>query len=379
MIDHYDDILAYIFQFKAETEHSLTKVQRCAQLLHNPQDNYKIIHITGTNGKGSTSMMCFSLLKQRGKKVGIFTSPHLTDFRERFQTQDGYISQEDLIQIVNKIIDLNIDLSYFEKCTLIAFEYFKQQQCEYAVIEVGVWWLLDSTNIVYPLVSAITSIGYDHKELLGPTLEDIAFQKAGIIKPGIPIVINTPNTVIEHQAEEKWAPVLFAKQEKNTNLLWNHQKKNAAIAYEIGKYIGIPEDIINKGLQNVSHPWRLEYLLSNLLIDGAHNDQWLAALHLYLQSVQNNYTKIVYCFSLKKGKEAKVQSSIIEKFGREQEYVVVDYHHNLLTSAQEISQQLQPNRSSIATPDEIQQLAYHNKKILYVVFWSLYMIGGFYE
>lgn len=127
MLQHYQQIIDYMFQFEHIRDYSLEKIRHCAQLLGNPQDCYNIIHIAGTNGKGSTCQMCFSLLKSWSKKVGLFTSPHLNSLTERFQTNKGNISQQDFIRIVNKIIDLNVDLSYFEKCTLIAFEYFKQE------------------------------------------------------------------------------------------------------------------------------------------------------------------------------------------------------------------------------------------------------------
>jgi dihydrofolate synthase/folylpolyglutamate synthase len=314
MVNNYNDIISYIFDFELVRDYSLEKVKKCAMLLWNPQNSYKVIHITGTNGKWSTCNMCFSILREWWKKVGIFSSPHIVDIRERFRTQDGLISQEDLIAIVNKIIALDIPLSYFEKCTLIAFEHFRQQWCEYAVIEVGVGGLLDSTNIVKSSITAITSLGYDHIDLLWPTLDDIAFQKAGIIKPWIPLVINFHNTIIEQQAQEKWAPVVFTNKSISTNLLGIHQEKNASLAYEIAKYIQVPEEIISQWLHKVSHPGRLDYFLPNLVIDWAHNEQWLDALKEYLDAIRNNHTQIIYCFSIKKGKETQIQEYIIERF-----------------------------------------------------------------
>ncbi len=379
MIENYNDIINYIFQFEHTRDYSIEKVQYATQLLDNPQDSYKIIHITGTNGKGSTCQMCFSVLKERWKKVGIFTSPHLIDIRERFKTQDGTISQDDLLQIVNKIIALDIDLSYFEKCTLIAFEYFRQQKCEYAVIEVGVGWLLDSTNVVNPIITSITSIGYDHRELLWPTLKDIAFQKAGIIKPGIPVVINIHNQLIEQQADAKWSPVIFTNKEIDTNLIGHHQKRNAALAYEIGVCLQITEEIIHQWLQKVTHPGRLDYILPNLLIDGAHNDQWLASLDAYLQTIQDDFRQIIYCFSIKKWKENKIQKYIIDRFGSDREYIIVDQEHQLLMKPHDISKKIWSINSTIQTPEEIKYLAWIHKNTLYVVFWSLYMIGWFYQ
>lgn len=378
-IKNYNDIISYIFDFELIRDYSLEKVKHCAGLLWNPQDSYKVIHITGTNGKWSTCNMCFSILKERWKKVGIFTSPHIVDIRERFRTQDGLISQEDLISIVNKIISLWVQLSYFEKCTLIAFEYFKQQWCEYAIIEVGVGGLLDSTNIVKSSITAITSLGYDHIDLLWPTLDDIAFQKAGIIKPWVPLVMNFHNTIIEQQAKEKWAPVVFTDTLISTNLLGIHQSKNASLAYEIAKYIDVPEEIISQWLYKVSHPGRLDYILSNLLIDGAHNEQWLNSLKEYLDTISDDYTQIIYCFSIKKGKEDKIQKYILDRFWRSNTYIVVSYYHNLLAENVNITKTLWDIDYTTYTPDEIKTLAAKHENILYVVFWSLYMIWWFYH
>jgi dihydrofolate synthase/folylpolyglutamate synthase len=379
LIKNYEDIISYIFDFELVRDYRLKRVQYCADILWNPQDNYKVIHITGTNGKWSTCTMCFSVLKGRWKKVGIFTSPHLFDIRERFRTQDGMISQEDLITIVNKIIALNIELSYFEKCTLIAFEYFRQQWCEYAVIEVGVGGLLDSTNIVKPTITAITSLWYDHIDILWPTLDDIAFQKAGIIKSWVPVVLNFHNEVIEQQAHKIHSPIIFTDKHISTNLVGAHQTQNAALAYEITHYLGAPDEIINKWLQQVSHPGRLEYIAPNLLIDGAHNEQWLEALKIYIDTIKQDYSQIIYCFSLKKWKEDKIQEYIIERFWKEQEYIIVDHYHNLLAQHNNIIKEIKNIEYSIKTPHQIKQLAEHNKNILYVVFWSLYMIGWFYQ
>ncbi|MEI6426680.1 MAG: bifunctional folylpolyglutamate synthase/dihydrofolate synthase, partial [Candidatus Absconditabacteria bacterium] len=128
MIQTYKDALAYIYDFHNSKGYDLDKMRNVAKNLGNPQNSYKVIHITGTNGKGSTCNMCFSVLKKAEKKVGIFTSPHLLDIRERFKTDEGMISKDDLLHIVQKIEPYAKELSYFEKCTLIAFEYFRQQQ-----------------------------------------------------------------------------------------------------------------------------------------------------------------------------------------------------------------------------------------------------------
>ncbi len=377
MIENYDEAMRYIFDTETMRDYSLEKVKICAERLWNPQNNYKIIHITGTNWKWSTCNMCFSVLKKWWKKVWIFTSPHLLNIRERFKTEIWIISEGDFVEIINKILSLDISLSYFENCTLIAFEYFKKTGCEYAVIEVGCWGLLDSTNIVNPEITAITSIGYDHLELLGSTLEDIAFQKAGIIKVGKPVVINFHNNVIENIAKDKESPIIFTEKLIDSNLIWDHQKSNAGLAYEICKFIWVPEDIVLKWLQKVEHKWRLEYLMNNLLIDWAHNEQWLESLKKYLSQVRNKHENIVYCFSAKKGKD--IRKLILDKFWIGRKYIAVDWEHNMLEKIENIEKQMGWVDFQIKSPKEIANLAEKNKSILYVVFWSLYMIWWFYS
>lgn len=380
MITTYQQALDYFSPHEKVSKHyNLEAIRAVCKKLWNPQYSYKIIHVAGTNGKGSTSQMCFSIFKHRGKKVGLFTSPHLLDIRERFRTQNGIISQEDLINIVNKIIWLGIVLTYFEKCTLIAFEYFRQQWCEYVVIEVWIGWLHDSTNIVKPTITTITSIGYDHMNVLGDTIEEISAQKAGIIKPGIPLVLNMRNAVIEQQAKSVDAPIIFTDKTVATNLIWDHQTKNAALAYEITHYLGVPDETINKWLQHVSHPGRLDYLFPNLLIDGAHNEQWLKSLKTYIDTITPKYRQIIYCFSTKHGKEQDIRHHIIERFGVKEQYIIVDRDHYLLATTTDIADACEGISYTIHTPEEIVQSAQADKNTLYVVFWSLYMIGGFYQ
>lgn len=376
MIKSYDEAIKYVFDFEKVRDYSLEKVKICAEKLWNPQDSYKIIHITWTNGKWSTCNMCFSVLREWWKKVWIFTSPHLLDIRERFRSDKWMISEFDFVELVNKILDLNMPVSYFEKCTLIALEYFRRIWCEYVILEVWCGWLLDSTNIVNSEITTITSIGYDHMELLWSTLKEIAYQKAWIIKPGKPVVLNIHNDVIEKVAKEKRSPIIFTDKLVETNLIWNHQKRNAALAYEICKYIWVPEEIILKWLQKVEHRWRMEYLSENLLVDWAHNEQWLDILKTYLSQIENKYDKIIYCFSIKEGKN--IRNLIIDRFGLDKEYIIVNYDHNMLENMNHIESQIAWINYQSKTPEEIRKLAEQNGNVLYVVFGSLYMIWWFY-
>jgi dihydrofolate synthase/folylpolyglutamate synthase len=136
-IQTYEDALSYIFQEELTNKYDVTQVQKADKALGHPHRAYQNIHIAGTNGKGSTAKMVFSILEKAGKKVGCFTSPHLVDVRERIQTQDGCISKKDFVRLLNKVLATKISLSYFELLTMIAFLYFQEKKCEYAVIEVG--------------------------------------------------------------------------------------------------------------------------------------------------------------------------------------------------------------------------------------------------
>ena len=187
--------------------------------IDNPQTKFKSIHIAGTNGKGSTSHMLAAMLQQAGYKTGLYTSPHLKDFRERIKIDGEMISQQFVIDFVErtKTISEQIKPSFFELTVAMAFDYFEKEKVDIAVIETGLGGRLDSTNIITPILSIITNIGYDHIDILGDTLEKIASEKAGIIKPNVPVVIGeylpeTKNVFID-KAKQCNAPVYFAQDE----------------------------------------------------------------------------------------------------------------------------------------------------------------------
>jgi dihydrofolate synthase/folylpolyglutamate synthase len=223
----YQETIEYLYQHlpmfsrigAAAYKKDLHNTIELCTALDNPQQKFKSIHIAGTNGKGSTSHMIAALLQQAGYKTGLYTSPHLKDFRERIKINGQWIDENFVIDFVEKTKALseNIQPSFFELTVAMAFEYFAQQKVDIAVIETGLGGRLDSTNIITPVLSVITNIGYDHMNLLGNTLEEIAAEKAGIIKPGIPVVIGEylPETkpVFENKAKAAGAPIYFASEE----------------------------------------------------------------------------------------------------------------------------------------------------------------------
>ena len=380
MIETYEQAIKNVFTFEETRDYNLDRVEEAMVYLWNPLENIKVIHVAGTNGKWSTSRMVYSVLKHAWKKVWTYNQPHLTDIKERFLASDGMITEDEFIKILNKILDLPLKLSYFEKTTLIAFEFFKLRKVEYAIVEVWFGWLLDSTNVVKPEITCITSIGLDHTEILWDTIEEISFQKAGIIKEGIPVVVNHKNEVIESIAFIKNAQLIYTDKTFKTNLVWQHQERNAAIAYEICKYLWFSQSHIEAGFQKVEHPGRLQYLSDNLLIDGAHNEHALIELKKYIDSdeFQNKYDEVRYCFALKHDKSSGL---ITDVFWNDKKYILVDSEHNMLELVQNLSTQMKKNDISheILTANEILDKSNKEKTLLFVIFGSLYMIGDIYK
>ncbi len=187
----YDDAIKFIYNLELfGIKMGLDNITRFLDHLGNPQESFQSIHVAGTNGKGSVSSLLFSVLCRAGYKTGVFTSPHLVDFRERFRTDAGNIDKRSLAQFVGQNQQFIIDarITFFEISTALAFWYFRKMGVEVAVVEVGLGGRLDATNVIKPRVSVITHIDFDHTKNLGPTLEHIAREKAGVIKAGVPLV-----------------------------------------------------------------------------------------------------------------------------------------------------------------------------------------------
>lgn len=198
----------------------LDNIIRLCEFLGQPQNNFKTVHVAGTNGKGSTSHMLAAILQTAGYKTGLYTSPHLKDFRERFRVDGEMIPREFVIDFTERIQPVieEINPSFFEITVALAFDFFAKEKVDIAVIEVGLGGRLDSTNIITPEVSVITNIGWDHMNILGNSLEKIAYEKAGIIKEKIPVIVGEvlPETklVFETVAHEKLAPLIIANEEE---------------------------------------------------------------------------------------------------------------------------------------------------------------------
>ncbi len=273
----------------------LTNTILLANHLGNPESKIKAVHVAGTNGKGSTSSMIASVLQEAGYKVGLYTSPHLKDYRERIKINGEMISKEFVVEFIgkNKSFFEENNLSFFEMTVGLAFDYFVKEKVDIAVIEVGMGGRLDSTNIITPLVSVITNIGFDHTQFLGDTLDLIAYEKAGIIKPNIPVVIGeyTQETkkVFITKAEECNSEIYFASdlvtEDYPCGLLGDyqiHNKKTVLQTISVLKQIyEITEVHVKNGLLNVVENTgllgRWQQILSNpkVICDTAHNSHGL--------------------------------------------------------------------------------------------------------
>ncbi|MEC4117222.1 folylpolyglutamate synthase/dihydrofolate synthase family protein [Myroides phaeus] len=297
--------------YKADLSNTIKLVNH----LGNPQKEIQTIHIAGTNGKGSTSSMVASILQEAGYKVGLYTSPHLKDFRERIKISGEEISEAFVVDFIakNKPFFEQESLSFFEMTVGMSFEYFKNEQVDIAVIEVGMGGRLDATNIIEPLVSVITNIGKDHTAFLGSTLSAIAGEKAGIIKPNTPVVIGeyTEETkpVFVDKATASTAPIYFAQETYANNVLTSdlkgdYQKSNIRTVLQsielLQKHYTITQENIERGLLNVvkntNLQGRWQVLGSNpkIITDTAHNSHGLTIVMNQLKQEKFEQLYIVF-------------------------------------------------------------------------------------
>ena len=305
----------YQKQGKTAFKKDLTNTLLLANHLNNPQHKFKSIHVAGTNGKGSSSHMLASVLQEAGYKVGLYTSPHLKDFRERIKINGVEVSKQFVIGFIkrNKAFFKSNPLSFFEMTVGMAYDYFAKQNVDIAIIEVGLGGRLDSTNIIIPEVSLITNIGYDHTQFLGETLPLIASEKAGIIKSNVPVVIsethNETKPVFEEVANKNNSKIYFADQiikaKYSTDLLGDYQKKNIKGVLKTLKILQqkkykISDLNIKNGLLNVvkntglKGRWQILQTKPKIICDTAHNKEGLSITMTQLQKEQFDNLHIVF-------------------------------------------------------------------------------------
>ena len=291
----------------------LTNTLLLVEHLQHPESKFKSIHVAGTNGKGSTSSMIASILQEAGYKVGLYTSPHLKDFRERIRINGEMISEDFVVDFVaqNKSFFEANQLSFFEMTVGLAFDYFAKEQVDVAVIEVGMGGRLDSTNVITPLVSVITNIGFDHTQFLGDTLPKIAAEKAGIIKSNVPVVIGEyseeTKPIFIAKAKLENAPIYFAQDNLEVAyecaLLGDYQVHNKKTVLQAIKLLQsqfkIEENHIKLGLKNVIQNtgllgrWQILKQKPFTVCDTAHNSHGLKIVLNQIQKHQFETLHIV--------------------------------------------------------------------------------------
>lgn len=333
----FNQLPMYQLQGASAYKEDLTNIKLLAAHLDNPQDHLKCIHVAGTNGKGSTSHMLSSVLQEAGYKVGLYISPHLKDFRERIKINGREISEDFVCEFIAKhksFFEAN-DMSFFEMSVGLAFDYFAAEKVDIAIIEVGLGGRLDATNIIIPLVSVITNIGLDHTQFLGNTLEAIAGEKAGIIKPNIPVVIGeyteATKAVFLAKAEENNAPIYFASdlidQIYLSDLVGDYQFHNKKTVQQTISILNqetdfkISNEELKKGLLNVVKntglQGRWQQLGENpkIICDTAHNKHGLEVVMNQLKN--EKYEKLHIVFGVVNDKDLE---SILPLFPKEAQY-----------------------------------------------------------
>ncbi len=363
MFTTFSEAVAWIensHRFGEKTD--LTRMRNCCRMLGDPQDSFKSIHVAGTNGKGSTANYLKNILHAAGYKTGVYTSPYVVCFNERIGIGDAYIPDETIVRYANFLHDLwdryyaetGDSITFFEIVTLMCFLWFRDEKIEWGVIEVGLGGLFDATNVILPEASCITNINFDHMKQLGNTLESIALNKLGIVKPYKPLVTTEDKDqllpLFRTHCHEKHSPCIFVdaaratdvKIGEETSFTWNgerydlrltgaHQVKNAALAIETIRLLAEKQAIdvtprnIYDGLRRTTWPGRFEIFNHRIILDGAHNIGAFETLEPAVKAVFPG--KRVKCFfAMMKDKDHKAVIGLLDRFVDEFHFTAIDYH-----------------------------------------------------
>lgn len=340
---NYQDTVNWMFQQlpmyqskgKSAFKKDLNNTIQLSKHLGEPHKRFKTIHVGGTNGKGSTSHMLASILREAGYKVGLYTSPHLKDFRERIRINGKVVSKQFVIGFIKRnkaFLEAN-SLSFFEMTVGMAFDYFEKQKVDIAVVEVGLGGRLDSTNIITPELSIITNIGFDHTQFLGDTLKQIASEKAGIIKDNIPVVVGETHpeteTVFKQKASSTNSEIHFADQSVNDilesdlkGLYQTHNIKTVIKSIELLKSSGykISESQLRNGLLNVvkntnlQGRWQVLGTQPKIICDTAHNKEGLT--YVMKQLNEERFKNLYIVFGVVNDKDLKPIFPILPKHAK---------------------------------------------------------------
>ncbi len=383
----------------------LERIQALLDHLGKPQDQVPAIHVTGTNGKGSVCAYLASILTACGYRTGLYISPHLIAYQERIQIDNKPIELADwwriLWQIKRVVETHNIPITEFEAITALMWVYFAEQQVDIAVVEVGLGGRLDATNVIHdPLVTVITSIGLDHRERLGSQLTDIAWEKAGILKPNCPLVRGpvppAAAQVIDAQAQALHCPLIpvipplmnsgetlhFQGNDYPIPLAGAHQLINAQIALEVISQLRqkgwkLPVSQVQKGIANTHWPGRLQWVHwqgKKILLDGAHNPQAAQVLRQYID--EQNFPPVHWMIGLLKTKDAVEILQHLLRAGERVSFVPIPGHYYHETAyLNDLAQRICPGIFSQPYADSCSALAAIAPSDIIVICGSLYLIG----
>lgn len=384
----------------------LDRVKNILAILGNPQENINIIHVAGTNGKGSTCAILSQIFTTAGYKTGLYTSPHILKYTERIKINQSDISDREFSDIIFEINELsqkhNIYLTEFELLTVCAYKYFSDKDTDICIIETGLGGRLDATSAISKnILSIITSISLDHTDRLGDTIEKIAYEKAGIIKQNCPVLTAKSNAglqTIQQVAIEKNSQVVFPKQEIaltienglniayynerkfEFNLLGLWQKDNLELALGAIDYLNsigydIDEKSIRKALAKVSWPCRMEYLKKyNILLDGTHNPDGARVLRESIDAYFPTQKKVWIYGSLITKDYKKVTETL---FKEDDEVYFYNFEYPNAVSFEELYQFV-PNSAPMGIKD-LDYLLHENKNALIIICGSFYMLGQILE
>lgn len=368
--------------------------------LGNPEKELRFIHIAGSNGKGSTSSLLASILKESGEKVGLFTSPHIQDFRERIRVNGQMISEQAVIDFCQPFLNnqLTIEPSFFEITFAMALEHFKTKGCTICVIETGLGGRLDATNCITPLLSVITNISLEHTQFLGNTLEEIAFEKAGIVKPSVPVIIGetTEETkdVFTQQAELRnssihWAEAFISNELYHFPLFGSYQRKNfrtVQCSLEILTQNGfsITHETIQRGLdhlaENTGFYGRMQLVSKepNLILDVSHNVDGIQKTLESIQQINQGQLLIIYGTSSDKNYE-----EIVELFPSDSKLYFSTFRNQRSISIEQIEELIKKKQldatifTNVKEAIKAAQLT-ANKEDTILVFGSFFLISDFF-
>jgi len=378
----------------------LGNVRLLCELFENPQNNLRFIHIAGTNGKGSTSSMLASILLESGEKVGLFTSPHIIDFRERIRVNGDKITEEDVIQFCKQISNakLSFEPSFFEITFVLALLHFQKSNCTICVIETGLGGRLDATNIITPILSIITNISLEHTQFLGTTIAEIAGEKAGIIKDTIPVVIGETTAASKHVFQNKvesthspifWAEDLSFDKEFEVPLLGEYQQRNfttvqCALDILNKNDFEITNKTISAGLHNLSKNtgfFGRMHVISNeplTILDVSHNLEGIQQTLETINKLNQGKLHIIYGTSSDKN-----YNEIISIFPADAEISLCSFKNARSLSYQDlekISKEMTPQPRLFSNVQvaltSIQSIA--NKEDTILVFGSFFLISDYF-